>query len=158
MNRIKSIYIILIILLFSCEPDDICLESYDDTPKLILRFYDEITNELKPILNLQITSAQSQDTLFFNETDSIPVLLNHKENFSSLSFNINSSNSDNNNDNILINYSREPVFVSVGCGYILNFDINSFIIEKDQNNWIKNYNIHKSRIENEETRHVEIFH
>ena len=69
MNRIKSIYIILIILLFSCEPDDICLESYDDTPKLILRFYDEITNELKPILNLQITSAQSQDTLFFNETD-----------------------------------------------------------------------------------------
>ena len=86
------------------------------------------------------------------------MLLNHKENFSSLSFNINSSSSYNNNDNILINYSREPVFVSVGCGYILNFDINSFIIEKDQNNWIKNYNIHKPRIENEEIRHVEIFH
>ena len=41
---------------------------------------------------------------------------------------------------------------------MLNFNINSFIIEKDQNNWIKNYNIYKSIIENEETRHIEVFH
>ena len=25
-------------------------------------------------------------------------------------------------------------------------------------NWIKNYNIYKSIIENEETRHIEVFH
>ena len=54
MNKINGIYIALIITLFSCEPDDICLESYDDTPKLIVRFYDEITNELKPLRNLSL--------------------------------------------------------------------------------------------------------
>ena len=46
-------------------------------------------------------------------------------------------------DNILIDYTKKPIYTSVGCGFILNFNINSFIIEKDQNNWIKNYNIYK---------------
>ena len=102
MNKINGIYIALIITLFSCEPDDICLESYDDTPKLIVRFYDEITNELKPLRNLEIISTETQDTLFFNEVDSIPIPLNHKENFTSLSIKINSYSADANIDNILI--------------------------------------------------------
>ena len=158
MNKINGIYIALIITLFSCEPDDICLESYDDTPKLIVRFYDEITNELKPLRNLEIISTETQDTLFFNEVDSIPIPLNHKENFTSLSIKINSHSADANIDNILIDYTKKPIYISVGCGFIFNFNINSFIIEKDQNNWIKNYNIYKSIIENEETRHIEVFH
>ena len=113
MNKINGIYIALIITLFSCEPDDICLESYDDTPKLIVRFYDEITNELKPLRNLEIISTETQDTLFFNEVDSIPIPLNHKENFTSLSIKINSNSADANIDNILIDYTKKPIYISV---------------------------------------------
>ena len=75
-----------------------------------------------------------------------------------LSIKINSYSADANIDNILIDYTKKPIYISVGCGFIFNFNINSFIIEKDQNNWIKNYNIYKSIIENEETRHIEVFH
>ena len=54
--------------------------------------------------------------------------------------------------------NRNPIYKSVGCGYILNYTIESLIIEKDSNNWIDRYNIYKSNIENETTRHIEIFH
>ena len=77
---------------------------------------------------------------------------------SNFNFTINSSNTNSNSDNILINYNRNPIYKSVGCGYILNYTIESLIIEKDSNNWIDRYNIYKSNIENETTRHIEIFH
>ncbi len=157
MNKFNNFYIIITLIFLSCEPDDICLQSFEDTPKIIVRFYDEKTSELKPIKNIRITSVKSQDTLNFKETDSIAFPLNHNDNYSLFNINIESSQVDN-SDNVLINYEKKPVYISVGCGYILNFKINSLLIEKDSDNWIKNYNIYKSNIENEETKHVEIFH
>lgn len=158
MNKLKSLILVLLLLLIACEPDDICLDSIEDTPKLILRFFDKETTKLKSVTNFQISSLDSDNSLFFGETDSIAIPLNHKTDLSNFNFTINSSNTNSNSDNILINYNRNPIYKSVGCGYILNYTIESLIVEKDSNNWIDRYNIYKSNVENETTRHIEIFH
>ena len=158
MNKLKSLILVLLFLLIACEPDDICLDSIEDTPKLILRFFDKETTKFKSVTNFQISSLDSDNSLFFGETDSIAIPLNHKTDLSNFNFTINSSNTNSNSDNILINYNRKPIYKSVGCGYILNYTIESLIIEKDSNNWIDRYNIYKSNVENETTRHIEIFH
>ena len=108
MKKFNNFYIIITLIFFSCEPDDICLQSFEDTPKIIIRFYDEKTSELKPIKNIKITSIKSQDTLHFEETDSIAVPLNHNDNYSSFNFSIESSQV-NNSDHVLINYEKKPV-------------------------------------------------
>ena len=158
MNKLKSLILVLLLLVIACEPDDICLDSIEDTPKLILRFFDIETTKIKSVTNFQISSLDSDNSLFFGETDSIVIPLNHKTDLSNFNFTINSSNTNSNSDNILINYNGNPIYKSVGCGYILNYTIESLIIEKDNNNWIDRYNIYKSNVENETTRHIEIFH
>ena len=48
-NKLLLIYFFI---LFSCEPDDLCLETYADTPKLIVKFFDSNSQENIEIDNL----------------------------------------------------------------------------------------------------------
>jgi len=48
-NRLLLIYFFI---LFSCEPDDLCLETYADTPKLIVKFFDSNSQENIEIDNI----------------------------------------------------------------------------------------------------------
>ena len=157
MNYNRLLMMCLLIT-FGCEPDDICLDSYDDTPKMIVIFYDQENKQLKNIKNLQISSDNSEESLFFEETDSISIPLDHTRDTSKFIFTINSSDSNSNADNVLINYSRTPIYISVGCGFIMNFDLNDLIVENDQNNWIKSHKIHDKKINSETTKHIEIYH
>jgi len=112
----------------------------------------------KNVKNLQISSDSSKETLFFGETDSISIPLDYTRDTSKFTFIINSSNSDLNSDNIFINYNRKPIYISVGCGFIMNFDLNNLIIESDQNNWIKSFKITNQNINSETAKHIEIHH
>ena len=44
--------LILILLVFSCESDDICAESTNSTPRLIITFYDTENVETRKDLSL----------------------------------------------------------------------------------------------------------
>ncbi len=154
----NRLIVLFIIISFSCEPDDVCLDSYEDTPKMIIRFYDRDNKQPKNVKNLQISSDNSEETLFFGETDSISIPLDHTRDTSKFTFIINSSNSDLNSDNIFIYYNRNPIYISVGCGFIMNFDLNNLIIESDQNNWIKSFKINNQNINSESAKHIEIHH
>ena len=156
--NLNRLFILFILISFACEPDDICLDSYEDTPKMIIRFYDQDNKQPKNVKNLQISSDNSQETLFFSETDSISIPLDHTTDTSKFIFTINSSNSDSNSDNIFIKYNRNPIYISVGCGFIMNFDLNDIIIESDQNNWIKSFKINNQNINSETAKHIEIHH
>jgi len=146
--NLNRLFILFILISFACEPDDICLDSYEDTPKMIIRFYDQDNKQPKNVKNLQISSDNSEKTLFFS----------HTRDTSKFIFIINSSNSDFNSDNIFINYNRNPIYISVGCGFIMNFDLNNLIIESDQNNWIKSFKITNQNINSETAKHIEIHH
>ena len=50
-NKVLLIYFFI---LFSCEPDDLCLETYPDTPKLIIKFFDNVSQESIVINNLTL--------------------------------------------------------------------------------------------------------
>ena len=154
----NRLIVLFILISFSCEPDDVCLDSYEDTPKMIIRFYDQDNKQPKNVKNLQISSDSSKETLFFGETDSISIPLDYTRDTSKFTFIINSSNSDLNSDNIFINYNRKPIYISVGCGFIMNFDLNNLIIESDQNNWIKSFKITNQNINSETAKHIEIHH
>ena len=158
----KSIILFFIsCIILSCEPDDICLSSIPDTPKLIIVFYDESSGLKNEVTNLKIQGSNNEKIYQFKTTDSIAVPLKNLEKITNYSFvkdfkeNVDNSG---NNDNILINYQYNHIYISRACGYFSNYDLNQIVIENDNLNWIIKSEIMNSAVKDEKVIHVKIFH
>lgn len=161
MKKNIFLFFLSFIILLSCEPDDICLTTIPDTPKLIIVFYDESSGLKKEVTNLKIQGYNNEKIYQFKTTDSIAVPLKNLEKITSYSFikdfkeNIDNSG---NNDNILINYQYNHIYISRACGYFSNYDLNQIVIENDNANWIIKSEIMNPAVKDEKDVHVKIFH
>ena len=161
MYKIKSIFLTILIFLFACEPDDICLSEIDDTPKLLIGFYDKNSGNLKEVENLKIQGLDNDQIYVFETIDSIGIPLINNKNLTTfnLTKNFEEDNVDSgNNDKMFINYNPNWIYISRACGYITNYDIDNLIIENDIENWIIDSEIITYSIKDEENIHVKIYH
>ena len=147
--------------LISCEPDDICLTTIPDTPKLIIGFFDESTGLKKEVLDLKVQGNNSEEIYLFQTTDSISLPLKNLEKITSYAlvknFKENINNSGN-RDHLLVSYQYNHIYISRACGYMSNYDINQVVIENDNSNWIIKSEIINSQVKDEKTIHVKVFH
>ncbi|MAV80453.1 MAG: hypothetical protein CMD12_00500 [Flavobacteriales bacterium] len=161
MYKIKSIFLTILIFLFACEPDDICLSEIDDTPKLLIGFYDKNSGNLKEVENLKIQGLDNDQIYIFETIDSIGIPLINNKNLTTfnLTKNFEEDNVDSgNNDKMFVNYNPNWIYISRACGYITNYDIDNIIIENDIENWIIDSEIITYSIKDEENIHVKIYH
>lgn len=177
-----SFITLVTIITYSCERDDICAETTQTTPRLIIEFYDAAdTDELKNVPRLTVygeglvtdPTEASDTTLVFNnninlvelplrigtedETITTRYVLEKETNFRLDT----DDTTESNIDIIEITYSTEFVFVSRACGYKSIFNNISVTRVTDSEPWIGNIEIEttlESTIENENTTHVRIFH
>ena len=63
-----------------------------------------------------------------------------------------------NPDTIKVTYNTENVYVSRACGYKTNFDIQTFSITADPDQWMISSEILITEITNENDIHVKILH
>ena len=57
-----SFYSLLIIFIFNCEKDDICLEGTPGTPRLIIRFFDQNEKIIpKPLSNVTVKALSNDE-------------------------------------------------------------------------------------------------
>lgn len=150
--------ILILFFFISCEPDDICLESNEDTPNLILKFVDSFSGENKSVSNLRIKGINNIEDFFVGTVDSISIPLNNYENTSSFSFTKEFESNQSNEDLIYFNYIRNNVYISRSCGYKMEYDIENIIIENDNSNWIEDAIIETRTVNNEISHHVKIYH
>ena len=156
--QLYSRVILILFFLTSCEPDDICLESNEDTPNLILKFVDSFSGENKSVSNLRIKGINNIEDFFVGTVDSISIPLNNYENTSSFSFTKEFESNQSNEDLIYFNYIRNNVYISRSCGYKMEYDIENIIIENDNSNWIEDAIIETRTVNNEISHHVKIYH
>ena len=147
-----KVLLIYFFILFSCEPDDLCLETYPDTPKLIIKFFDQFSQENVIINNLTIEDSDRNLVLFTGTTDSISIPLNYTKQQTSLNFIYNT-----NLDKVYVNYVTNEVFVSKGCGYRMEYLLENIIVENDNENWISSLKILNQNVVEESNHHVKIF-
>ena len=160
MKKIISILIIGFYLI-SCEPDDICLTTIPDTPKLIIGFFDESTGLKKEVLDLKVQGNNSEEIYLFQTTDSISLPLKNLEKITSYALvkNFNENINDlGNRDHLLVSYQYNHIYISRACGYMSNYDINQVVVENDNSNWIIKSEIINSQVKDEKTIHVKVFH
>jgi hypothetical protein len=156
--QLYSRVILILFFFISCEPDDICLESNEDTPNLILKFVDSFSGENKSVSNLRIKGINNIEDFFVGTVDSISIPLNNYENNSSFSFTKEFESNQSNEDLIYFNYIRNNVYISRSCGYKMEYDIENIIIENDNSNWIEDAIIETRTVNNEISHHVKIYH
>tara|TARA_B100000900_G_scaffold115575_1_gene97166 strand:- start:1592 stop:2071 length:480 start_codon:yes stop_codon:yes gene_type:complete len=156
--QLYSRVILILFFFISCEPDDICLESNEDTPNLILKFVDSFSGENKSVSNLRIKGINNIEDFFVGTVDSISIPLNNYENTSSFSFTKEFESNQSNEDLIYFNYTRNNVYISRSCGYKMEYDIENIIVENDNSNWIEDAIIETRTVNNEISHHVKIYH
>ncbi|MEO6348287.1 MAG: DUF6452 family protein [Aquaticitalea sp.] len=170
------LFLLLVIATWSCERDDICADTTDTTPHLIIRFYDINNPEnRKQVRQLSIRGFDAdgneieQDFFATANTDSIVLPLRFQtENASTSSkfilekdrdFFLDENPATNSNiDIISVNYIPEFVYVSRACGYKSIFTNVSITINPDSNNWIFSSEIVNSTIENETQAQIILRH
>ena len=157
-NKIPIIVIVLLITFFSCERDDICIES--TTPKAIFKFKDAVNHENVKTLNKLKVEVDSLGIFIpFGEVktvDSILVPLRIDQDLTKIRLTKNTGENTEISDIFELTYDREIRFVSRSCGYKTVF-LNTQI-QDNSANWIQETEITNQNIENEKKTHILIYH
>lgn len=161
-----SIFIFMVVLTFAgCTRDDICPEDTPTTPLLVIEFRDnndrDNTKAVEDLLiyvnntdSTQVTASAINDT-----TVSIP--LDTETDLSSFLFEFNStSDTDSNFDTISFNYSRGEEYINRACGFKVIYTDFFVVLEEEAaaGNWILDYEILNTTIDNESEVHLTIYH
>lgn len=177
MKYLKSLVFAVIALSLainlSCEKDDICAETTATTPHLIIKFFDvNIPADTKAVSGLSVIGeglAEGYEVVYNTTKDSIilPLRFQDENVLTTTRFELKkNTNFDtdtntetaSNTDIIEVSYTPKFVYVSRACGYKSIFENAQITIEADTENWIFNYDIINSTIENEKAAHINIYH
>jgi hypothetical protein len=179
---IKYIIPLFLILLLSCERDDICTSGTSTTPRLLVEFFDIAEQDvLKSVPRLSVyaegNNPDNTDTNFVvnnvnANTLALPLIIGNEgeeiitrfvlERDSNLRLDGNNTTSSN-IDILEISYIPEFIFVSRACGFKSVFNELRVTIIQDGDNWallsdFPNNLTDNINVEDETATHLNIFH
>jgi hypothetical protein len=167
----KILFLTILPFLLTCESDDICADATSTTPRAIIRFYNiNDPDNTKQVRNLTVVGLGKTDSLVYNtSTDSIilPLKQGPEDIYLTTSFllkkdtdydiDTNAGNFSNTDTINLINLPKLK-YVSRACGYRLIYEENEISISNDNDNWMYNYQIMNTTIDDETEAHIRIYH
>lgn len=167
--------VLLIAVLWNCERDDICPETTETTPRLIIEFNDianlEDSKTVRQLTVIGIDDDGNEINTLIARTNTNELALplriltegaNNASRFKLIKdadFDTdNNPNTASNTDIIRITYVTEFVYVSRACGFKSVFNGIGIEIENDGNQWILSRTINTENVENERDAHITLFH
>ncbi|MFT3793170.1 DUF6452 family protein [Flavobacterium sp.] len=179
----KKIFALLLLIAFTlpgCEKDDICDESQNTTPRLVISFYDAASRQtLKKVTNLRvIADGQDEPIVFFTTAvgegryrtseSTIKIPLNVSTDAVKFYFTNNDGNETfTNTDTLQFNYSRNNIYISRACGYSIFFLLNqgtdnpAYILNDNSPDspeaWIKDIDVENYSLISENETHLKIY-
>ena len=156
------------LIIISCEKDDICPDSTQTTPQLVVTFYDALDPQQSKIVESLAVYAIKDSELILIEninginTDSIAIPLRNDIGASNFRF-IRNYSAENNIifgdlSHIYIDYEMTDVFISRACGFITNYSLLSILNDNYADTWITESEIVNPVVTNENQAHVKILH
>ena len=165
----KKFICLFLIVIFSCEKDDICSDTTQTTPRLVIEFYDlRSPDEVLKVPGLYAVGLDTGgiEVPIYNEvvttrsSISLPLKTDQIETEFILykSYDLVDGVISGNPDTIKVTYDTENVYVSRACGYKTNFNILTFGITTNSDQWMNISEILITEITNENDIHVKILH
>lgn len=151
MKRILILLLCNFLVIISCETDEICDETIQPTPSLVITFYDIDNPETrKEVTDFSVKLLDNQDVIATETTDSINVPLdvfNTKTSYQFLQ--------GETLDTINFSYTTAQIFMSQSCGYRTQFNELS---TDTSTHWIQSISVEETIINDQTTEHVKIYH
>ena len=149
---IRGLHLILIslILILSCEKDDICIEGSDNTNRITIGFLDDKTKNPTGISLVNLKSI-GNDSIIHETFSGQSIQITLKVNSNKTQFLL-----DNNDliDTLTIYHQSIHQYLNRSCGYKSNFIINSQTEITKQTGWIREISVIKDSIFNEEETNI----
>ena len=149
---IRGLHLILIslILILSCEKDDICIEGSENTNRITIGFLDYETKNPTGISLVNLKSIGNDSIIhetFSGQSIKLPLKVNSNKTQYLL---------DNNDliDTLTIYHQSIHQYLNRSCGYKSNFIINSQTEITKQTGWIREISVIKDSIFNEEKTNI----
>ena len=169
MNHFKLIILTMsFLIIISCEKDDICPDSTQTTPQLVVTFYDALDPQQSKIVESLAVYAIKDSELILIEninginTDSIAIPLRNDIGASNFRFIRNYSVENDiifgDFSHIYLDYEMTDVFISRACGFITNYSLLSILNDNYAGTWITESEIVNPVVTNENQAHVKILH
>lgn len=156
-----SFYSLLIIFIFNCEKDDICLEGTPGTPRLIIRFFDQNEKIIaKPLSNVTIKALSKDEDYVVFSGDSLGIPLKLISNSTIYTFTyLDVLDNQEKIDTLKFNYKREDYYVNRACGFLSNLIFTTPALEiLDKESIFLGFKILNDTIKNENQAHLAIYH
>jgi hypothetical protein len=173
----KKILLLLLICfaINSCEKDDICDPATPTTPKLVINFYDAITNAPKLVNNLKVIGDGMTDGIAFTTAsdatkylatgvNTIKIPLKNTADITKYHLILNYGNTAvplPNEDILEFKYSRTNVYISRACGYKTIFALTAAPLKTDaitpDGFWIQSIIVSQPNINEENETHIKIY-
>ena len=161
MFRRIIFYSLLIIFIFNCEKDDICLEGTPGTPRLIIRFFDQNEKIIpKPLSNVTIKALSKDEDYVVFSGDSLGIPLKLISNSTIYTFTyLDVLDNQEKIDTLKFNYKREDYYVNRACGFLSNLIFTTPALEiLDKESIFLGFKILNDTIKNENQAHLAIYH
>ena len=156
-----SFYSLLIIFIFNCEKDDICLEGTPGTPRLIIRFFDQNEKIIpKPLSYVTIKALSKDEDYVGFSGDSLGIPLKLISNSTIYTFTyLDVLDNQEKIDTLKFNYKREDYYVNRACGFLSNIIFTTPALEiLDKESIFLGFKILNDTIKNENQAHLAIYH
>jgi len=156
-----SFYSLLIIFIFNCEKDDICLEGTPGTPRLIIRFFDQNEKIIpKPLSNVTVKALSKDEDYVVFSGDSLGIPLKLISNSTIYTFTyLDVLDNQEKIDTLKFNYKREDYYVNRACGFLSNLIFTTPALEiLDKESIFLDFKILNDTIKNENQAHLAIYH
>ncbi len=162
------IFLFAFVMILSCQRDDICPESTDTTPLLIIRFYenqDPFDLKAPQNLNIRETGNDTSYVYYRYSQDSIAIPLRTDQDISEFVFTLNAPDTSATNavpgiaDTLVFSYGREQEYLNRACAFRINYVGLKASVSDDAggDDWIDDIRIEQANVENENQAHVSIF-
>ena len=154
-------YSLLIIFIFNCEKDDICLEGTPGTPRVIIRFFDQNEKIIpKPLSNVTIKALSEDEDYVVFSGDSLGIPLKLISNSTIYTFTyIDVLDNQEKIDTLKFNYKREDYYFNRACGFLSNLIFTTPALEiLDKESIFLGFRILNDTIKNENQAHLAIYH
>ena len=183
MKKIFLLIPLFLLLLHSCEKDDICDSGAATTARLIIQFYD-INNRsvVKNVTDLKVQGEGADNPVVFNLSGvddekyitndtiiALPLRVASLQTKYTFTLNADAPINQQFSDIIVFNYGTDDVYVSRACGFKTVFDFlnrpvgtNAFTLNGGSvapftSAWIRDMEIVQTNINNEKETHVKIY-
>ena len=156
-----SFYSLLIIFIFNCEKDDICIEGTPGTPRLIIRFFDQNEKIIpKPLSNVTVKALSKDEDYVVFSGDSLAIPLKLISNSTIYTFTyLDVLDNQDKIDTLKFNYKREDYYVNRACGFLSNLIFTTPALEiLDKESIFLGFKILNDTIKNENQAHLAIYH